>query len=283
MITLEHMQVSRDKRGRVTASIDHVGIKVNVLSESLWQSIERLLDEVDRDPSIEQLCFRSGKSTSFIVGANLREVDRLVTVAEIETFIARGHQRMERIENLRVPTVAMVEGLCLGGGLEFAMACRHRIALRDETPWFGMPETLIGLIPGWAGTYRLPRLVGLPLALEMLLNAQRLNSAEAQSAGLLDAVADPESWSELVAEFDPLAKPRKECAMTSAVDWRTLSLPFAKADPLQPARDAALRCVQAGIEEGRLGALHAEQHEFAPLFFSDVSKELRGQIIHRPK
>lgn len=284
--TLEHIRLQRDEFGCLTATLDHAGMSVNVLSQPMWRDVATVLDEVERDASIRQLCFRSGKTNSFIVGANLNELDRMSSADEVQAFVAAGHVMMDRIENLRVSAVAVVNGMCLGGGLEFAMACRYRIAPSATTGWLGMPETLLGLIPGWAGTFRLPFLIGLPKALELLLTARRVSSDEALGLGLVDATAAPEDFEGFLTTFlvgHASSAPRPAKELSNEIDWQALTSPFMIDDPLQSAREAMIRCVRAAYKDGREGSLRAEREEFAPLLFSDTYKQLRQQMLNRRK
>src|SRR5262249_42556243 len=102
----------------------------------------------------------------------------------------------DRIAALPMPTVAVVHGPCLGGGLEFALACRFRVACDDSSTRIGCPETQLGLIPGWGGTQRLPRRVGLSRGLKMILEGERLSAAKAQKLGLIDLALSPERFEE---------------------------------------------------------------------------------------
>jgi 3-hydroxyacyl-CoA dehydrogenase/enoyl-CoA hydratase/3-hydroxybutyryl-CoA epimerase len=285
--TLEHIRLQRDEHDCLTATLDHAGMSVNVLSQPMWRDVATVLDQVDHDPSIRQLYFCSGKTNSFIVGANLNELDRMTSASEVESFVAAGHAMMDRIEGLRVPTIAVINGMCLGGGLEFAMACRYRIAPSGTTGWLGMPETLLGLIPGWAGTYRLPLLIGLPKALELLLTARRISSDEAVVLRLIDATAPSEEFEAFVtaflAEHLTTSTPKPARQLPSETDWQALTAQFMLDDPLKAAREAVVRCVQAACKDGREGSLRAEREEFAPLLFSDTYKQLRQQMLNRRK
>jgi 3-hydroxyacyl-CoA dehydrogenase/enoyl-CoA hydratase/3-hydroxybutyryl-CoA epimerase len=284
--TLEHIRLQRDERDCLTATLDHAGMSVNVLSQPMWRDVATVLDEVDRDPSIRQLYFCSGKTNSFIVGANLKELDQMSSASEVEAFVAAGHAMMDRIESLRIPTIAVINGMCLGGGLEFAMACLVRISPGGTASGLGMPETLLGLIPGWAGTFRLPLLIGLPRALDLLLTARRVGSDEAIALGLINSTGSREEFAAFLTYCQDHGPPRLERAVNELpreVDWPALTNPYMLDDPLRPAREAVVRCVQAACEDGRAGSLRAERGEFAPLLFSDTYKHLRQQMLNRRK
>src|SRR5207248_6781424 len=115
--------------------------------------------------------------------------------------ITAGQQLFDRVERLPFPTVAVIHGMCLGGGLEFALACRQRVARDDAQTKLGFPEVQLGLIPGWGGTQRLPKLVGLRLALRMILEGATLSAKKAVAAGLVDLAQAPEQFEAEVNRF----------------------------------------------------------------------------------
>src|SRR5262249_22731926 len=134
-------------------------------------------------------------------GADVRRIRGLESEGEVRTVLAAGHELFDRVERLPCPTVAAVHGPCLGGGLEFALACRHRIARDDTQTKIGLPEVMLGLIPGWGGTQRLPRLVGLRRALRMILEGSTLSAAQAAAARLVDLTASPDEFDAAVSRF----------------------------------------------------------------------------------
>src|SRR5205823_5691100 len=133
------------------------------------------LDHVAATREIKLLVFLSRKSTSFIAGADLHEFAKIERPEEAVDLSATGQKLMSKVEALRVPTVAVVHGPCLGGGLEFALACDYRVVLDQPGTQIGLPEIELGLVPGWGGTQRLPRVVGLERALRVILQRHRLD------------------------------------------------------------------------------------------------------------
>src|SRR5436190_14492863 len=111
-------------------------------------------------------------------------------------MLERGHDLMERLAGLPFPTVAAIHGACLGGGLELALACRYRIATEHRKTKLGLPEVQLGLIPGLGGTQRLPRLIGVPAALDMILTSKQLDAKRARKAGLVDDTCHPADLAE---------------------------------------------------------------------------------------
>ncbi|MFO0946535.1 MAG: 3-hydroxyacyl-CoA dehydrogenase NAD-binding domain-containing protein [Planctomycetota bacterium] len=177
---------SRKENGIVVVTIDQPNRSVNALSRNVIEELDQLLVDLERDSSIKAVLFISGKKGSFIVGADVEEMKELHGAEAARTFSSRGQKVFERLSRLSVPTVALISGPCLGGGLEFAMACRYRIADESRKTLLGLPEVKLGLVPGWGGTVRLPRLVGTLKAVTMITSGQMLNARQAKSAGLVD-------------------------------------------------------------------------------------------------
>jgi 3-hydroxyacyl-CoA dehydrogenase/enoyl-CoA hydratase/3-hydroxybutyryl-CoA epimerase len=160
---------------------------VNVFSSETAAEFEAVLENLERDRHLKALLFRSAKE-SFIVGADVKEIYALEAAAEAAEKCARGQRLFDRFARLRYPTVAAVHGLCLGGGTELALACTSRVLSDSPSTRMGFPEILLGLAPGWGGTQRLARLVGLPRALELVLTGKKVAAEQALRMGLADAV-----------------------------------------------------------------------------------------------
>ena len=170
--------------------LDDPGKKVNTLSTRLFEWFEGQIASLERDRP-EGLVIYSGKPDGFVAGADLEE---LLSVADKESVIVmlqRGHDLMERLAGLPFPTVAAIHGACLGGGLELALACRHRVATEHPKTKLGLPEVQLGLIPGLGGTQRLPRLIGVPDALDMILTSRQVDARKAKRLGLVDDTCHP--------------------------------------------------------------------------------------------
>ncbi len=168
-------------------TIDDPVSKVNVLSRALWSEFEDLLAEISVRQDLHGLIIESGKPGVFIAGADLKELLQVPEVDHPPTrdFIEAGLHVLESIENLPYPTIALVDGVALGGGLEVALACDMRIAGTHRNTRFGFPEVSLALIPGWGGTQRLPRITGATTALDMLLLNIHLDAESARYRGLV--------------------------------------------------------------------------------------------------
>ena len=169
-------------------TLDVPGEKVNTLGRGMIAEFETLLAEVEKDESVRAVVLRSGKPDSFIAGADIKDFTRIRSEEEGEALSRAGHAIFDRVERCRVPVVAAIHGTCLGGGTELALACRYRVASDDPRTSLGLPEVMLGLVPGAGGTQRLPRLVGLATALDLILTGRTLKAPRALKAGLVDEV-----------------------------------------------------------------------------------------------
>jgi len=157
----------------------------NPLSSDVIVGLSKLVGQVTSS-SASRIVF-TGSGAAFASGADLREIGNL-TPYDVREFAERGQSLMKRIEDLPITTVAAINGYCFGGGLDLALACKKRFASHDTL--FCHPGVGLGIITGWGGTQRLPRLVGEGPAMEMLLTASRLTAKEAMRIGLVDELAD---------------------------------------------------------------------------------------------
>ncbi len=166
--------------------------KVNLLSAPLVAVLEILVDQAAHDKNVRALVVVSAKPGSFIAGADINEIRALRTIQDAEAASRKGHRLFDAIEGLPFPVVAAVNGTCLGGGTELVLACHFRVAAEDPRVEIGLPEVRLGIIPGWGGTQRLPRLVGIASALDLILTGRTLDARRALKIGLVDEVAPPE-------------------------------------------------------------------------------------------
>ena len=134
---------------------------------------------------------RSGKPTGFIVGADVNEFASLDTPEQGRALVARGWNLFNRLAAVRYPTLALIQGHCLGGGLELALACRYRLVADQAGVSLALPEVMLGIFPGWGGMLRLPRLIGAPAALDMMLTGRGADARRAAALGLADARVPP--------------------------------------------------------------------------------------------
>jgi 3-hydroxyacyl-CoA dehydrogenase / enoyl-CoA hydratase / 3-hydroxybutyryl-CoA epimerase len=178
----------KDADGVLVLTLDLPGEKVNKLSKSVLEEFQWLMTETEADRSVKAVVFMSGKPDNFVAGADINEFLGIRSALEGETMSRAGHAFLDRLEALPVPVVAAIHGTCMGGGTEAILACRYRIATDDPKTAIGLPEVLLGLLPGAGGTQRLPRLIGLARSLDLILTGRALKASRALKAGLVDEV-----------------------------------------------------------------------------------------------
>jgi len=181
----QNWKLLRDGDGIAWLLFDKAGARANTLSEAVLLEFKDVLDTLERDPP-KGLVLRSGKPGGFIAGADVGDFRGMKDAREVETQIAGAHTLVDRLDHLRFPTVAVIHGYCLGGGLELALACDYRVAIEGAS--FGFPETLLGLHPGLGGTVRSTHLINPLEAMTMMLTGRTTRARKAKALGLVDAI-----------------------------------------------------------------------------------------------
>jgi 3-hydroxyacyl-CoA dehydrogenase/enoyl-CoA hydratase/3-hydroxybutyryl-CoA epimerase len=183
--TMRNFKLTRDADGIAWLLFDRADASANTLSADVIEELDTVLAgfESQRPAGI---VIRSAKPSGFIAGADVNEFRGASDPRAVETAIGRAHAVIDRLEGLRIPTVAVIHGFCLGGGLEVALACQSRIAIDDAR--FGFPEVLLGLHPGLGGTVRLTHLINPMQAMTLMLTGRTIDARKAKSLGLVDAV-----------------------------------------------------------------------------------------------
>ncbi len=196
------LQVDTDGVARVT--FDQPDSKVNLFDTSTMEELDGLLGDLESRISTGRVVaalFRSGKPSSFVAGADVREIADLVSREEATRKAREGQRIFRRLDRLNVPTVAAVHGTCLGGGTEMILACDYRVASRSADTSIGLPEVKLGILPGFGGTTRLPRVCGIRNALDLILTGNPVDAEEAARIGLVHRAVDGESFDEEVEGF----------------------------------------------------------------------------------
>jgi len=293
--------VERDTDGSVFLKLDVPDRTLNVFTRQVLDDLDTALELLQEEKNVPVLVVRSGKASGFLAGADLNEFLRLETPAEAEAVSARGQQLFDRLANLPMPTVAVVGGPCLGGGLEFALACDYRVVYDKPSTQLGLPEVELGLLPGWGGTQRLPRVVGLERSLQMILAGRRLNAREARRWGLADALATSET--ELRQQFQlvrdlAVARGKRVRKGLPLLTWRQRLLeshPMGRRLLLRgagrlvrrrtpddmPAPFEALEAVRVGIKQGMAVGLAHERSAAGRLATSPACHNLIGLFLAR--
>jgi len=172
--------------------LDVPGEKVNILSSPIMLELNTVLDELRTRSDIRALVLISGKEENFIAGAKLQEIENISDQKEGAEKAAQGQAVFNKIAALPFPVVAAIDGACVGGGLELVVACHFRIARDSEKTRIGLPEVRLGIIPGFGGTQRLPRLIGIQRALDFILTGKLVDAQRAYKAGIVDRVVPKE-------------------------------------------------------------------------------------------
>ena len=272
-------------------TFDLPGEPVNKLTAAVKVEFEALLIRLRDDADIKGVVLVSGKPDTFIAGADIEEFTALTTQAEAERLSFEGQEMVSRVETLPKPVVAAIHGACLGGGLELALACHYRVATDHPKTQLGLPEVQLGLIPGAGGCQRLPQLIGLRAALDMILTGRSERASKALRIGLVDEVV-PRSilLHTAIAAAERLVQgglPRRQprgglpgLVLDRTPAGRRLVYRGAKAQVLKrtgghyPAPLAALETVRVGLEHGITAGLAEEHHAFGHLAVGDVSRKL---------
>ena len=182
---MKHWQMTRDGQGIAWLTLDRDGAGVNTLSTDIMDELDTLLARLEATPP-DGLVLRSGKAAGFIAGADVKGFVGLTDAEAAQTYIRRAHALLARLEALPCPSVALIHGHCLGGGLELALACRHRLATDDAKTRLGFPEVRLGLFPGFGGTVRAPARIGHLAALDLMLTGRSVDGRTAKRLGLVD-------------------------------------------------------------------------------------------------
>uniref|UniRef100_A0A8C8AAW8 Trifunctional enzyme subunit alpha, mitochondrial n=1 Tax=Otus sunia TaxID=257818 RepID=A0A8C8AAW8_9STRI len=171
---------------------------VNTLSKQLSSEFTDIMNEIWTNEAVKSAVLISSKPGSFIAGADLDMIEACKTSQEVAQLSQEGQKMLEKIEQSPKPVVAAISGSCLGGGLELAIACHYRIATKEKKTVLATPEVLLGLLPGAGGTQRLPKMVGLPAAFDIMLTGRNIRADRAKKMGLVDQLVDPLALRDLV-------------------------------------------------------------------------------------
>ncbi|MBU4496164.1 MAG: enoyl-CoA hydratase/isomerase family protein [Acidobacteria bacterium] len=276
-----------------TLLFDVKGRSLNILTTPVMLELEALLDRICTMDSLRFLVVRSGKPGGFMGGADVEEIRNIRTLEEAREKVDRGHAVFEKLQALPVPTLAVVDGICVGGGLELILACDFRFVTDSPVTRLMLPEVKIGIFPGLGGTQRLPRVVGLRAALRMILTGTSLSGKEAFRMGLADACLAADSLDAAIREFTascPLSRVRrakqrfergrKVGLMEKVPFLRKLIFSRASADVMRrtkgrfPAPLAALEVVRKSFGKDLHRGLALEREAFSRIVISSTSKNL---------
>ncbi|MEO8565291.1 MAG: 3-hydroxyacyl-CoA dehydrogenase NAD-binding domain-containing protein, partial [Betaproteobacteria bacterium] len=185
-----HWRLARDGDGLEWLTLDRAGASTNTLSAAVMEELRAVLARLAADPP-RGLVIRSGKAHGFIAGADIDEFGELKSADDAIALVRRGWEIFGELAATPYPTLALVRGFCLGGGMELALACRYRVAVDEPATRLGLPEVMLGIVPGWGGIKRLPRLTGAPAALDLLLTGRTIDARRARKLGIADECVPP--------------------------------------------------------------------------------------------
>lgn len=294
------LDIEKRADGVAVVRMDVPGESMNTLQSNFAEEFANVFDELDAASDVRAVVFTSGKPDSFIAGADIRMIQQVKSAAEAAELSRIGQRAMARVESFRAPVVAAIHGACLGGGLETALACHARIASDDKKTKLGLPEVQLGLLPAAAGTQRLPRLVGVQAALDMMLTGKQLDARRAKKLGLVDDVVPQPVLLEVACRYalglaeKHRAKPKALSRLKSFFSKEELTELALAENPLgrkvlfdqakkqllaktrgnYPAAEKILDVVKAGFEAGFDKGLEAEAQAFGELAMSPEAAQL---------
>ncbi len=269
-----------------TIWMDQPSSEVNTLSVAMLDDFRGLLDTLEQNNDIKAAILISKKPNCFIAGADIKEFQRMESSEEAEKLSREGNQILTRLSQLKKPVIAAINGACLGGGLEVAMACHYRIASTNEKTVFGLPEMKLGLLPGGGGTQRIIKLTSLRYGLDALLTGKNIYPYSAKKNGLVDELIHKEGLYQ--AALQQAHSPVKRRAKKTSLIDKALATSMGRNYVLKKARETVMKktrgnypaplkildCVEIGLEDGLQAGLEAEAMAFGELHASPVSQNL---------
>ena len=272
---------------------DMVGASANTLSTEIVSRFSCLLDEL-KASDYKAAVLISKKAKIFIAGADLNEIKKINSAKKFNEAVKGGQEVMNKLEDLPLPVIAAIHGACMGGGTELVLACNYRLCSDDKSTKIGLPETKLGLIPGFGGCVRLPKIVGLPASLDIILGGKSVDSRKAKKIGIVDAVTYKENLLSKALEMAQKAikeggqKRQKKFQpknMTERIMHSYLGRKLVYKKALEsvlklthghyPAPIEALRVIKKTYDRSnRTKALEIEREGFCKVAVTDVSKNL---------
>ncbi len=291
--TIEPLTLERRPDGVAVVRIDCPGSSQNTLGGSLIDLTSKLLDELERDQSAVGVIFISDKPGSFIAGADIHMIEACASAEEVTALSRAGQRIFSRLQDFPIPVVAAIDGVCLGGGLELALACDARIATSAAHTKFGLPEVQLGLLPGGGGTQRLPRLIGAPAALDLMLTGRQVDARKAPRLGIVDEVVAPSILLEAAIQRLGAGRHRNHrsaAPLQRAKSWLLTGNPLGRSVVFSQARKGVLAktrgnypapmrivdCVEKGCAEGFERGLEHESKAFGELAMTPEARRLIG-------
>jgi 3-hydroxyacyl-CoA dehydrogenase / enoyl-CoA hydratase / 3-hydroxybutyryl-CoA epimerase len=266
---------------------DLPGEKVNKFSSAILDQLDAILADLESMREVRVVVIASAKTGIFIAGADLEEFGSISTGEEAARFVRRGQQVFTRLSKLPQVTVAAIDGVCLGGGTELVLNCDYRLMSDSPKSQIGLPETKLGIFPAWTGTTRLPRIIGIPAALDLILTGKTLDPKRAKRTGIVDDIVAPAILIDAARQYGRKMGRKRglESSRTKFyIEGNPLSrkVIFSKARSTvrektgghYPAPIAAIDAMETGFSEGYEAGLRAEVQEVAKVAMTDVASNL---------
>ncbi len=284
METYKHWRLDSDADQVLWVYFDKQGESVNTIDHEVMEEFSGIIDNLSQDKHHKGVIIASAKKNGFIAGADISQFNKFKDIESAVTLLRHGQDIFNKLEALKIPVVAMIDGFCVGGGLELALACRYRVVESGPKTRLGLPEVKLGIHPGWGGTVRLPRLIGGPQAMNMILSGHTVSGKAAVKMGFAD-VAVPKRHLVRAAKYYALEKPKTRQAtflqnLTNTKLARKLLAPYmrkqlrAKANPMYyPGPYHVLdNWEYVGVKGNE--AYAREARDCGKLFFSETSHNL---------
>ena len=259
----QHWSVRRDERGIAWVTLDRAKESTNALSAAVMLELSQVLDGFDAQPP-KAAIFRSAKAAGFIAGADINEFTALATADGAKQLVERGWHLFNRLAAVPYPTLALVKGHCLGGGLELALACRYLLAVDEPATKMALPEVMLGIFPGWGGMLRLPERVGPQAALDMMLTGKQIDARRAKKMGLADFVTPERLMEKSAADYVLSNRPRRP-------------LPF-----MQRLLNGPLKFIVAGGAKKQVAKKARPEQYPAPYAIIDMWAQHNGNALAAP-
>ncbi|UCV20728.1 3-hydroxyacyl-CoA dehydrogenase NAD-binding domain-containing protein [Ferribacterium limneticum] len=261
---MKHWQLIKEENGIFVAVFDKAHESANSLSAEAMAEFGEILDQLDKQPP-KGLIVRSGKEAGFIAGADIEEFSQLDSAEKGRALVTRGWNLFNRLAAVPYPTLALVRGHCLGGGLELALACRYLLAVDETGTKMGLPEVMLGIFPGWGGMLRLPKRVGPAAALDMMLTGKTIDAKRAKKMGLADDCVPPRVMEMAARQLLLLGQPRRP-------------LPF-----MQRLLNGPLKSVVANGARKQVARKARPEHYPAPYAIIDLWAKHDGNALAAPE
>lgn len=292
--TKQAFSVDIRKDGIAVITIDVPGETMNVLQDSFGPEANAVFEDLANNNKVKGSVLISGKDNSFVAGADVKMLQRCTSAGGAETLARMGQETFDKIANSKKPVIAAIHGPALGGGYELALACHARVATDDKKTVVGLPEVMLGVLPGSGGTQRLPRLIGLQKALPLILQGKQVKGFKAVKNGMVDKVVPREKLLDaavemahsMIGKVDPNRTAAKKDLKDKLLEDNPVGrkVVFDQARKMvkkqtqgnYPAPLAIIDCIEHGLENGMEKGLRYEAKRFGQLAMTPVARALMG-------